>query len=138
MKKYLIILFLFCTKVYSQNIVITSEQLKTANLIFAEHQMLSETLPLLENKDSISIANDSKQKYKTMTPLINIPRLTLPIDKDEENELENEEEEDKESEIMSGNESEEEFHKLGFVSLVELYYLYKRDFDLYCERIELI
>lgn len=34
--------------------------------------------------------------------------------------------------------SEEEFHKLGFVSLVELYYLYKRDFDLYCERIELI
>ena len=52
MKKYLIILFLFCTKVYSQNIVITSEQLKTANLIFAEHQMLSETLPLLENKIS--------------------------------------------------------------------------------------
>lgn len=53
MKKYfLIILFLFCVKVYSQNIIITSEQLKTANLIFTEHQMLLETIPLLENKIS--------------------------------------------------------------------------------------
>ena len=34
--------------------------------------------------------------------------------------------------------TEEEFHDLGFVSLVELYYLYKKDFDYYCERIELI
>lgn len=34
--------------------------------------------------------------------------------------------------------TEEEFHNLGFVSLVELYYLYKQDFDYYCERIELL
>ena len=34
--------------------------------------------------------------------------------------------------------SEEEFKELGFVSLVELYYLYKKDFDYYCEVIELI
>lgn len=34
--------------------------------------------------------------------------------------------------------SEQELHKLGWVSLVELYYLYKRDFDYYCEVIELI
>lgn len=34
--------------------------------------------------------------------------------------------------------SEEDLHNLGWVSLVELYYLYKRDFDYYCEVIELI
>lgn len=34
--------------------------------------------------------------------------------------------------------SEQELHKLGWVSLVELYYLYKRDFDYYCEVIELV
>lgn len=34
--------------------------------------------------------------------------------------------------------TEEEFHNLGFVSLVELYYLYKQDFALYCETIEVL
>lgn len=34
--------------------------------------------------------------------------------------------------------TEEEFHRLGWVSLVELYKLYKSDFDYYCEVIELI
>lgn len=32
----------------------------------------------------------------------------------------------------------EEFKELGWVSLVELYYLYKEDYDYYCEIIELI
>lgn len=98
-------------KVYSYNAyhdIIETRRGSESNIKISKE--INVHLPLLENKDSISIANDSKQKYKTMTPLINIPRLTLPIDKDEENELENEEEEDKESEIMSGNESEEEFH----------------------------
>lgn len=67
-------------------------------------------LPLIENKDSISIAYESKQKYKTVTPLIDIPKLTLSVDKDEENEIENEEEEYRESEMMRGYENEDENH----------------------------
>ena len=34
--------------------------------------------------------------------------------------------------------TEEEFHDLGWVSLVQLYWLFKNDFDYYCEIIELI
>ena len=33
--------------------------------------------------------------------------------------------------------SEEDFKNLGWISLVQLYYLYKKDFDYYCEVIEL-
>lgn len=34
--------------------------------------------------------------------------------------------------------TEEEFHSLGWVSLVQLYWLFKKDFDYYCEIIELL
>jgi hypothetical protein len=34
--------------------------------------------------------------------------------------------------------TEEEFHDIGWVSLVQLYYLFKKDFDYYCEVIELL
>ena len=34
--------------------------------------------------------------------------------------------------------TEEEFHDLGWVSLVQLYWLFKNDFDYYCEIIELL
>ena len=34
--------------------------------------------------------------------------------------------------------SDDDLHKLGWVSLVELYFLYKKDFDYYCEVIELL
>ena len=34
--------------------------------------------------------------------------------------------------------SPEEFKELGWVSLVDMYYLYKKDFDYYCEIIELL
>ena len=52
--------------VYSQNtstVTITSEQLKTTNLIFAEHQMLSETVPLLKSKiTNLELINKSWEK----------------------------------------------------------------------------
>lgn len=51
MRKLILIFFsLFTVTLYSQNITITSEQLKTANLIFVEHQKLSKTVPLLEQQ----------------------------------------------------------------------------------------
>lgn len=34
--------------------------------------------------------------------------------------------------------SEQEFRELGWVSLVDMFYLYKKDFDYYCEIIELL
>jgi hypothetical protein len=34
--------------------------------------------------------------------------------------------------------SEQDFRDIGWVSLVQLYHLYKKDFDYYCEVIELI
>lgn len=52
--------------VYSQNtstITITSEQLKTTNLIFAEHQKLSKTVPLLKSKiTNLELINKSWEK----------------------------------------------------------------------------
>ena len=33
--------------------------------------------------------------------------------------------------------SEEEFREMGWVSLTQLYHLYKKDFDYYCEMIDL-
>ena len=54
MKKKFLILFLALiasTCLYSQNtLTITSEQLKTTNLIFAEHKKLVQTVPLLEEQ----------------------------------------------------------------------------------------
>ena len=34
--------------------------------------------------------------------------------------------------------TEDEFHDIGWVSLVQLYNLYRQDFDYYCEIIELL
>ena len=34
--------------------------------------------------------------------------------------------------------SEEDFRNFGWVSLVQLYHLYKKDFDYYCEVISLL
>ena len=52
--------------VYSQNtstITITSEQLKTTNLIFAEHQKLSKTVPLLKSQiTNLELINKSWEK----------------------------------------------------------------------------
>ena len=52
--------------VYSQNtstITITSEQLKTTNLIFAEHQKLSKTVPLLKRQiTNLELINKSWEK----------------------------------------------------------------------------
>lgn len=54
MKRKFLILFLaliVSTCLYSQNtLTITSEQLKTTNLIFAEHKKLVQTVPLLEEQ----------------------------------------------------------------------------------------
>lgn len=54
------------TIAYSQNtstIIITSEQLKTANLIFADHKKLSEEVPLLEHRIyNLELVNKSWEK----------------------------------------------------------------------------
>lgn len=54
MKRKFLILFLaqiVSTCLYSQNtLTITSEQLRTTNLIFAEHKKLVQTVPLLEEQ----------------------------------------------------------------------------------------
>lgn len=34
--------------------------------------------------------------------------------------------------------TEEDFRDMGWISLVQLYHLYKRDFDYYCEVIDLL
>jgi hypothetical protein len=56
MKKRLLILLMLMTALtcsYSQDTLrITSDQLKTTNLIFAEHEKLSKTVPLLEEQIS--------------------------------------------------------------------------------------
>lgn len=61
---FLILIVQIC--VYSQttsNITITSEQLRTTNLIFAEHKKFSEQLPLLEEKiNNLELINDSWKK----------------------------------------------------------------------------
>lgn len=61
---FLILIVQIC--IYSQNtsiITITSEQLRTTNLIFAEHKKFSEQLPLLEEKiNNLELINDSWKK----------------------------------------------------------------------------
>lgn len=71
--------------IYSQNtstITITSEQLRTATLIFAEHQKLSETVPLLEHKiTNLTLINESWER----TDSINKIRLSRCWDLIEDN-----------------------------------------------------
>lgn len=61
---FLILIVQICA--YTQNtstITITSEQLRTTNLIFAEHKKFSEQLPLLEEKiNNLELINDSWKK----------------------------------------------------------------------------
>lgn len=59
----IIFLVVFTLNVYSQNtLTITSEQLKTTNLIFAEHKKLVQTVPLLE--EQISNLNEINRSWE--------------------------------------------------------------------------
>ena len=68
MRKYLLLCLVLIASIcaFSQNtstVTITSEQLKTTNLIFAEHQKLSETVPLLKSQiTNLELINKSWEK----------------------------------------------------------------------------
>ena len=84
------------SSIYSQDtskIIITSEQLKTANLIFAEHKKYSELVPLLQlensnleiinkswaNTDSIKTLKINEQNKIIQNQYDNIDRLNKSI-----------------------------------------------------------
>lgn len=75
-RKYLLLclVMIASTCAFSQNtstITITSEQLRTANLIFAEHQKLSETVPLLKNQiTNLELINKSWEKTDSINRII--------------------------------------------------------------------
>lgn len=68
MRKYLLLCLVLIASICasSQNtstVTITGEQLKTASLIFAEHQKLSETVPLLKTKiTNLELINKSWER----------------------------------------------------------------------------
>ena len=72
MRKYLLLCLVLIASIcaFSQNtstVTITGEQLKTANLIFAEHQKLSETVPLLKTKiTNLELINKSWEKTDSL------------------------------------------------------------------------
>lgn len=68
----IIFLVLLNLDVFSQNtVVITSEELRTANLIFLEHKQLKETVPLLEWRISnLELINDSWRKTDSINQSI--------------------------------------------------------------------
>lgn len=57
---------------YSQNILtITSDQLKTTNLIFAEHYKLSKTVPLLNSKiNNLELINKSWERTDSINNIL--------------------------------------------------------------------
>ena len=72
MRKYLLLCLVLIASIcaFSQNtstVTITSEQLKTTNLIFAEHQKLSETVPLLNKRiTNLELINKSWEKTDSL------------------------------------------------------------------------
>ena len=69
MKKMLVIFFLitivstWCFSQNTSNVIITSEQLQTANLIFAEHKKFSVEIPKLNARiNNLELLNKSWQK----------------------------------------------------------------------------
>ncbi len=83
MRKYLLLCLVLIAScyVYSQNtstITITNDQLKTATLIFAEHQKLLETVPLLNNQISnLELINKSWERTDSIrkTQLTNYSKI---------------------------------------------------------------
>lgn len=65
------LLMIACNIVYSQNIsTITIEQIKTTNLIFAEHQKLLETVPLLNKQiHNLELINESWKQSDSINRL---------------------------------------------------------------------
>ena len=85
-RKFLLLCLILIARTYSfsQNtVVITSEELRTANLIFLEHKQLKETIPLLELRiNNLELINNSWQKRDSINQsIITADRKTIE-DKD--------------------------------------------------------